>query len=363
MNSSPAITRYNSRGCYERSPASAASSSFPPNSETIILITRSSELMQALSEVVHHVESSVEDLPVHSDLKAVILDPDFASAVDVSWLRRAYPTSFIVVYDPTAAERPVLRSEIFDAGANMVAHDVMSILFTVKQAVLPAGLHGGSYTCPYCSLHNLTETELYYHCPAYHINWPNDVFVTKECPICREHISGPLQVHIHEDHAPSRKRSYSLAESAEAHQELTNSNKIVQLYNFSLVICKHPETGKYLLCQEFASQGFWCPGGAVDPGETMTSAAIRETKEEAGIDVQLVGILGIEFNPCGIHWRNHHNLVRQRIIFFAVPSESGMKQLPKSSPDFESAGACWCSYEEIQNKIKLRGNEPKKWSR
>lgn len=40
-----------------------------------------------------------------------------------------------------------------------------------------------------------------------------------------------------------------------------------------------------------------------------------------------------------------------------------MQQLPKSSPDFESVGACWCSYEEIQSQIKLRGNEPKKWSK
>ncbi len=78
----------------------------------------------------------------------------------------------------------------------MVAHDAQSLLFTLKQAVVPAGSNGGKFTCPYCSLHNLTETELWYHCPAYHINWPNEVFVTNECPICRDKVHGPLQVRL-----------------------------------------------------------------------------------------------------------------------------------------------------------------------
>jgi len=34
-------------------------------------------------------------------------------------------------------------------------------------------------------------------------------------------------------------------------------------------------------------------GGAVDPGETFSEAAVRETKEEAGIDVELKGILKV----------------------------------------------------------------------
>jgi len=130
------------------------------------------------------------------------------------------------------------------------------------------------------------------------------------------------------------------------------------------VIIRHPHTGKFLLCQEFANQGYWCPGGAVDPGETMTIAAIRETMEEAGIDIELKGILALEYNAVGIYKRNNNNLVRMRIIFYAEPSiEKGMKQLPKSRPDYESVGACWCSYEEIQNNIKLRGPEPKKWTK
>lgn len=125
-------------------------------------------------------------------------------------------------------------------------------------------------------------------------------------------------------------------------------------------MCRHPSTGKFLLCQEFANQGFWCPGGAVDAGELLSAAAKRETMEEAGIDIDLKGILSVEYNPIG---KDHKDLscVRLRVVFFAEPSLRGLEQLPKSVPDFESAGACWCTAEEILGKIKLRGGEPRRW--
>jgi ADP-ribose pyrophosphatase YjhB (NUDIX family) len=182
------------------------------------------------------------------------------------------------------------------------------------------------------------------------------------------------KVHIHEAHPPRSNsiitnQSFPSSSSSPAAAAAVTSSRapfpqINQLYNFSLVICRHPLTGKFLLCQEFANQGFWCPGGAVDCGEVLTIAAKRETIEEAGVDIDLKGILAIEYNPVGVSQRTHNYIVRLRVIFYAEPSmELGMNQLPKSSPDYESAGACWCSYEEIQNSIKLRGSEPKRWTK
>lgn len=159
-------------------------------------------------------------------------------------------------------------------------------------------------------------------------------------------------MHIHHEHGPDKW----------SHTAPTHPDTATRLYNFSLVICRHPTTGKYLLCQEFANQGFWCPGGAVDAGELMCVAAKRETLEEAGIDVELKGILSVEYNPVGKDHKQH-NIVRLRVIYYAEPSALGLTQLPKSIPDFESVGACWCSAEEIFHKIKLRGSEPKQWVR
>lgn len=67
-------------------------------------------------------------------------------------------------------------------------------------------------------------------------------------------------------------------------------------------------------------------------GETLTEAAIRETKEEAGISVSIRGILHIDYIT-------DVGSVRFRVVFFATPLDES--ELPKPSPDYESVGASW----------------------
>jgi len=42
---------------------------------------------------------------------------------------------------------------------------------------------------------------------------------------------------------------------------------------------------------------YFLPGGAVDHREHLMTAAIRETKEEAGVDIDLTGVLTIHYTP------------------------------------------------------------------
>ena len=54
--------------------------------------------------------------------------------------------------------------------------------------------------------------------------------------------------------------------------------------------------GRLLLVQraEEPHRGFWAfPGGRVEVGETTAEAAVRETKEEVGLDVEIEGILDV----------------------------------------------------------------------
>lgn len=55
--------------------------------------------------------------------------------------------------------------------------------------------------------------------------------------------------------------------------------------------------GRVLLIQRDDNQNWSMPGGAMDPGESLTGCAIRETAEEAGVSVEVVGLVGIYTDP------------------------------------------------------------------
>src|SRR5215470_8060372 len=55
-------------------------------------------------------------------------------------------------------------------------------------------------------------------------------------------------------------------------------------------------SGRLVLCRRAIEPGYgkWVfPGGYVDRGELLTDAAIREAREESGLDVQLDGLVNI----------------------------------------------------------------------
>lgn len=58
-----------------------------------------------------------------------------------------------------------------------------------------------------------------------------------------------------------------------------------------------PGQGVVLVERRNPPPGFALPGGFVDYGETVERAAVREAKEETGLDVVLTGMLGVYSDP------------------------------------------------------------------
>jgi phosphatase NudJ len=104
---------------------------------------------------------------------------------------------------------------------------------------------------------------------------------------------------------------------------------------------------RFLLIQESKyGEPWYLPGGRVEAGESFTDAAVRETREEAGIPVRVTGVIRIEHSPSPAG-------ARMRVLFLAEPTDDTP---PKSEPDDESLRATWVALDELP-AYKLRGPE------
>ncbi|NOZ72516.1 MAG: NUDIX domain-containing protein [Chloroflexi bacterium] len=68
------------------------------------------------------------------------------------------------------------------------------------------------------------------------------------------------------------------------------------------------ENEKILLVKREDFEVWVLPGGMVDPGESLAQAAIREAKEETGLDVRLTRLVGL-YSMLGIEGSSGHHVV------------------------------------------------------
>jgi ADP-ribose pyrophosphatase YjhB (NUDIX family) len=84
----------------------------------------------------------------------------------------------------------------------------------------------------------------------------------------------------------------------------------------------------------------WClPGGAVDPGESLARAAVREVAEESGLAVRLTRLIGIYSHP---NLGDYHTLA----LFGAVVTGGTLRPDPR-----EVIEARWFSRTELPGDL------------
>ena len=101
--------------------------------------------------------------------------------------------------------------------------------------------------------------------------------------------------------------------------------------------------GDVLLIRRSDNQNWAVPGGAIDLGESMVQAAVRETKEESGIDCSITGLVGIYTDPKHVILYTSNGEARQEFSILLTARATGGAPTPSD----ESSEVRWVSQEDL----------------
>lgn len=109
----------------------------------------------------------------------------------------------------------------------------------------------------------------------------------------------------------------------------------VELTNMVMVT---DEDGRMLVQERVKSwKGISFPGGHVEPGESFVDSAIREIREETGLEIR-------NLKPCGvIHWSHNRNFNRYIVFLYKTNDYSG-----ELLPETEEGRVFFATYDEIK---------------
>ena len=122
-------------------------------------------------------------------------------------------------------------------------------------------------------------------------------------------------------------------------QSAPEANSLVPSVN---VVVSNP-AGEVLLIRRSDNDNWAVPGGAIDLGESMVQAAVRETREETGIDCEVTGLVGIYTDPRHVMLYTSNGEVRQEFSIVLTARPIGGHPTPSD----ESTDVRWVPPAEI----------------
>jgi ADP-ribose pyrophosphatase YjhB (NUDIX family) len=104
------------------------------------------------------------------------------------------------------------------------------------------------------------------------------------------------------------------------------------------------DADEILMIRRTDNDNWAVPGGAIDLGESVGQAAVRETREESGIECEITGIVGIYSDPKHVILYTSNGEVRQEfsIVLTARPLNG------QPTPSSESSEVRWVPVSEVR---------------
>jgi ADP-ribose pyrophosphatase YjhB (NUDIX family) len=123
--------------------------------------------------------------------------------------------------------------------------------------------------------------------------------------------------------------------------EAPKANSLVPSVNVVVV----DDLGEILMIRRTDNDNWAVPGGAIDLGESVSQAAVRETQEESGISCEITGIVGIYSDPKHVILYTSNGEVRQEFsILLTARTLSG-----QPTPSSESSEVRWVPVAEVRD--------------
>jgi ADP-ribose pyrophosphatase YjhB (NUDIX family) len=105
------------------------------------------------------------------------------------------------------------------------------------------------------------------------------------------------------------------------------------------------DAGEILMIRRTDNDNWAVPGGAIDLGESVGQAAVRETREESGIECEITGVVGIYSDPKHVILYTSNGEARQE--FSIVLSARPLSGQP--TPSSESSEVRWVPVSEVRD--------------
>lgn len=103
------------------------------------------------------------------------------------------------------------------------------------------------------------------------------------------------------------------------------------------------DEGRILMIRRTDNDLYAIPGGQLELGETLAQAAVREVREETGIECEVTGVIGLYSNPNHVIAYDDGEVRQEFSICFRAANSGGV--LRESS---ESSDVLWVSGQDLR---------------